>query len=93
MSTGRSADKLKTDENGSLDFDLCRNVGIVPDQPISRSWWSAVELGDEWKPSSLFRQSANSGVCSCACGNVGEMGGVGPSKRAIDRGLRQCTWF
>lgn len=93
MSTGRSADKLKTDEKGSLTFELGRNVGIVPDKPISRSWWSAVELGDKWRPSLLFWEPPKSGVCSCACGNVGEMGDVGPSKRAIDRGLRQCTWF
>ena len=84
---GRYADKLKTDEKA---FDLCKKAGIVPDRPISRSWWWAVELGGEWRPLSLLRQSPNSGVCSWACGDVGD---VGPNKRAIDRGLRQCTWL
>lgn len=91
MSTGRRAEKRKTDENGSLVFGLYRKVGVVPNEPVSRSWCSAVELGDEWRPLSLFRQAPNSGVCSCTCGNVGKVGDVGPSKRAIDRGLRQCT--
>ena len=67
------------DGNRILDFLLRRK--IAP-EPASVSWSEAVELG--WMQLSSFLHSPSSGVCSCACGIVGEEGNAGPSKRAID---------